>query len=545
MVRAVWSRRKKEAGKAACVDFFTGALLILALTVIFGMDGINSIQHEMLGFDEGYNATVALNFSRLGEYRVSYPENIVFYNRITTGAAVLLPAAWLYSLFGVSNLTTNIVPLIYGLLDIILLWGLLGRGFGKSRVRYTLSAALTAMLIIGDTLFGYISTHLIGETGAIFFLLLCFLFFSMYYEKKKIGYLMAAGAALAGAFLTKSSMIFFVVTIFGVVFIEAFITRTMSWKKAFAFPVGFGMGFLAMDMVKFFQLGGIMPYLRWWKAEWGNMLHQSSGVDVTYSMGDKLRSLGGLFGCSRGICLVMLALPVLLYAIHIVYYLCRKKLLFKERASGLLVGGLGGASLLVYFLLLGGKGLDYGRRLCVNSFFVRCMTAFFIGVLFLEAGKGLLSEGGKRKIRSLCAGMLAIALLALALVFPGSLMKTNITSYLTAKTEKDYDYQVLEEFIEEVNALPENAVLYCYQWWQEPNITLYTDREMTDLSKLKRWKVDRENGYFVLGRRYGFNLEKLAARFKMQLEKVDHIQVDYSRLYSYGCESLFSIYKIH
>ena len=155
-------------------DFVTGTILIIILAAIFFTDGWNCAKYQVIGYDEGYNATVAANLAQTGEYKVSYPENIVFYNRISTGAPVIVPAALLYHFFGINAVTTNLIPLLYGTLSIFLLYFLLAIVLKKGPAPHLLAAAVTAGTVLTDLYFEYVSVHLIGEGAAIFYLLLCF-----------------------------------------------------------------------------------------------------------------------------------------------------------------------------------------------------------------------------------------------------------------------------------------------------------------------------------------------------------------------------------
>ena len=100
-------------------------VFLFLFSILFFTDGINTITTQLLAYDEAYNATVAANVFRYGEYRVSYPDNIVFYNMITTGETVILPTAALYTLFGINNITSTLVALLYALLSIWCMWILL------------------------------------------------------------------------------------------------------------------------------------------------------------------------------------------------------------------------------------------------------------------------------------------------------------------------------------------------------------------------------------------------------------------------------------
>ena len=146
-------------------------IIITIFCCIFLIDGINTIQHQIIGYDEGYNATVAANLVRHGEYRVSYPYDIVFHNIITTGTPVLLPTAVLFKLFGINYITCAIVPLIYMTLSIFAIWVIMCRCLDFGKIGQFISIILVSLIIISSAaaLIPYISTHLVGESACIFF----------------------------------------------------------------------------------------------------------------------------------------------------------------------------------------------------------------------------------------------------------------------------------------------------------------------------------------------------------------------------------------
>lgn len=524
-------------------DFFIGLFLIMILTGIFWIDGWNCCKYQIIGYDEGYNATVAANFAKSGEYKTSYPKDIIFYNRISTGATVLVPTGFLYRFFGINTITTNLIPMLYGTLSIILLYILLALGLKKCVCTYLLSAVLCMGIVFTDLYFQYVSIHLIGEGAAIFFLLLCFLGISAFYQMKNSWLLFLSGIALSAVFLTKSSMIFCVVTMLGILLIEMFLTKTISGKQGNCFYLGAVAGFFLLDAIKLFQLGSIRAYGKWWKKEWANMLSQSSGVDMSYSIRDKIDCLGQVFGVDPYLSILLILFPVCVYAVHVFANVFLKTELFEKRELSIIYSGVAGSSLLVYFILLGGRGLVYGRRLSVNIFLVRISVGFLAIVLVKKIGDRILNNlpAGRKSLICLGAGIL---LAGVFLYHPRQII-SGVKGYFHKLPGKEYETQLMDEFLSEVDALPASAVLYCWGWWQEPNVSLFLERDMTDLKKTAPEDIDCVNGYLIIGRRFdGQKTETVIEKKNIHLTEVDQITVDYDQMPSYNSNELYSIYKI-
>ena len=78
-------------------------IIFAIILVLITWDNINTGITSVIGFDEAYNAQVAKHFAETGKYAVTYPDEIVFYNSITTGPTMLLGTAFLYKVWGISN----------------------------------------------------------------------------------------------------------------------------------------------------------------------------------------------------------------------------------------------------------------------------------------------------------------------------------------------------------------------------------------------------------------------------------------------------------
>lgn len=533
-------------------SFFISIAIIVFITFIFCFDSINAIQYQMIGFDEGYNATVAANIMRYGEYRVSYPTNVTFYNTISTGVAVILPTALAYKIFGINSITSSIVAVLYSVLCIFALWWLLIRCFPpKNNIRYVLSAVLVSLLILSDGLYMHISRNLLGEIAALFFLLCSFIFLSYYFETKKSINVIVAGSMLAFSFLTKSSMIFFVISCFGMVLIESFISGTVAKRDTIRYFLGFMVGFIFLDTYKLIQLGGILSYISWWKAECRNMLSQSSGIDLSYSLVNKFNYLESIFsGCNKYFCFIILLTPVIVYAIHVFAKILNKEIEYSDGALTMSIAGVGGSSLIIYFILLGGSGLVYARRHEVNQIFVRLFIAYVIGFIFLivmELVKGYYQHNGGTIMNIVI--LTAIVCIITTLNFPWSKIKNNSISYINKEKEDSYSVQLMKQFLSEVEELPDDSTIYCAGWWQEPYISLYLDRNMQSIYDVTYENIKRDdNSYFIVGHViHAVNKSELETIFDIVLVRLDETDVDYDR-YSNGFDrqdfDLFAIYKI-
>lgn len=524
-------------------EFILGLILLTIFLFIFVTDGINVIQHQAIGYDEGYNATVAANVMRHGVYRTSYPAKITFYNLITTGQSVLLPTALLYKLFGINTVTSTIVSLIYGTLDIILFWWLLNKCLSNRKGKYLLSSILVYIFLMTDQLFLNVSLHLLGESASLCFLLAAFICLAYYYETKNKNHMIISGCMVAFSFLTKTSMIFFVVSISGMIFIEMLITRRIKIIDGIYFFVGFLFGIIFMDLYKLIQLGGLNQYMTWWAKEWINMINQSSGIDAAYNISEKIDYLTSIFEYNKYFCLFILIIPSIFYLFHIFTCLLRSKKCISDKAVTATIAGVSGSSLIIYFILLGRSGLVYSRRHTVNELMVKFFVAYAIEILLFI----LVDMIKKRREEKISLVRSTLASLGLISLFPSIQLqniKTSTIAYLNKTTEDSYELQLMNAFIEQINNLGDDAVLYCGGWWQEPLITLYLDKDMRSIYNVQR--LDHENGYFIVGRRFDrAEVAYFENIWRTTFTEVDSIEVDYNRLYPYEAYELFSIYKIN
>ncbi len=518
-----------------------GLLLMLLLTVVFFIDGINTMQHQIIGYDEGWNATVAANVARYGQYRVSYPFKRCFYNMITTGTPVIIPTAVLYRIFGIGFITSGIVSLIYMSLAIVIIWYMFAKCLEDRYFGGIISVILVSFLMISDISVPYISTHLVGESACLFFLACACVSFAYGYTSGGNMPLLCAGIFISASFLTKSSMIFFVVSLIGITILESIIGN-LKISNSISFFVGVAIGFASIDFYKYKVLGNYDGWVNWWKDEWNNMMSQSGQTIEKPSISDKFAFLKSIFGMNRYVSLFIILLPCVLYLLLLIYRFRKKEL--KNKINTMLycvaLWGVAASSLEIFYLLFGGEGLMNERRHSVNELFVKIVALVLIGhgiiwILSLFAKKNK------------CFSYIAIALIiVVALTAPPFKLYKRGMRYIDKKTVDDYDKKLMNEFLAEVDELPSDARLYCYGWWQEPNVTLFLDRDMRDIESIDCEEETIDGGYLLIGRRFdNHNIREVEERFDIELEKVNNLDVDYDAFYTFNAEELFSIYMIN
>lgn len=518
------------------------AILLVVVCALVFVDGINVMQHQLIGYDEGYNATVAANFARYGEYRVSYPEPIAFYQMITTGTPMVLPTSLMYKLFGINGITSAIVPLFYCIGTIVVLFLLLRRCFDARPYGAAISLFLVCISVMSENALQYVSTHLIGEIACTFFLLLSTLLLSYGYSSGKNRYFVLSGAFVMASFLTKTSTVFFLVAITGLIVIEAMLKR-IKMRSVLFFAAGLILGLVIIDSFKFYQLGGLNKWLQWWSAEWQNMMSQSGELAAKPSRSEKFAYLSAIFGTNKYVAVCLIAIPTMLYVVLTFLQHNGKARHINDASHCVILLSLAASSLEIYFVLFGGEGLVYARRHFVNEYLVKNTMLLLVGyaVTWIIGTKSKWPLSIRKT-----APVFICTLVALFLTFPPQQIVETAKGYLNKQTSDDYELTLMGNFLHDVDSLGADATLYCYGWWQEPNVTLFlNDRKMNDIHLANNARLDDGKSYLIIGRRFDHaNIDDIKNGWNVNLTKVNSITVDYDRLTPYNSHDLFSIYKM-
>lgn len=341
-------------------------------------------------------------------------------------------------------------------------------------------------------------------------------------------------------------MIFFVVCFAGIVFIEALITKRINIPGLIGYYAGFVLGFVVIDSYKYYQLGGtVEKYLEWWRKEWKNMLNQSSGIDLTYNIYEKINYLEEIFkGCNQYSCIIMLLAPVVIYIYHVLKSIFKQNDISKETLV-MSIGGVGGTSLIIYFVLLGGAGLAYDRRHVVNEMFVKLFFIYILFIVTIRLRRYLYNKFFKGNWTL----YIAFTLILIVFAVPIGIAKSNIEAYYDKTYEEPYNVQVMKNFLSEVDKLPADATLWCGGQWFEYNVELYLNREMRKYDNIIGTDYELgENDFFIVGF-YMANrsISDIEEPYHIKLIQIDTSKVDYDKLkpwYDRRDFELFSIYKM-
>lgn len=536
------------------VDCTIGMVILFTFTLVMLFDFLNYIQYSMLGYDEAYNATVAANYMKYGEYKVSYPLDVLFYNKITTGETVLLPTALLYSLFGINNITTSIVPVMYSVLCVWVIYFLISGCLKEnSGARYSISSLIVIALILSDGLYYNISTRLVGETASIFFILLSFTLFHYYMKNNEKQWVLAfVGALVMTSFLTKSATIFIMLSFCGLLLIETGVSKNLTWRGLAVFFTGMILGFVIIESFKLNQLGGMDNFVKWWQNEWIDMLDQSGGVNTSYSFGDKITYLSTIFyGCNKYFCVFMVLFPILIY-FYLIYKSTKRNInpneeqILKNHIT-MSILGICGSSLIIYFLLFGGSGLFYARRHEINEVLVKISAIYFICYFLLN----LLKNIHYNKFYKMFG--IVSSIFVLQLIVPLNTVNSNLGLYCHKIKEPSYNEKLMTQFLQEVDNLPQNATLFVAGWWQEPNISLFLDRKMYSIYDVVDNKMNLpENSFFVSGQViHNVSIKELQNQLNVDFIRYDTSEVDYEKYVTQSVDvfdrkdiEAFALYKI-
>lgn len=145
-------------------------ILLLGLSLPIML--IHLSEYPIPWYDEGLATQAASTYQVYSVYGTYTVRGFnPFDPALTTGPTILLPVAWLFHLFGPGMFQARVVPAIYTILAVFLLYNLNDRTYGR---RVALFVTLTFLLIpqVGDTGFFMLGRQVLGETASFAFILL-------------------------------------------------------------------------------------------------------------------------------------------------------------------------------------------------------------------------------------------------------------------------------------------------------------------------------------------------------------------------------------
>jgi hypothetical protein len=273
-------------------------VLVTAATVMF----VRQMQAPW-EYDESYNMTVAQNLVRSGQYSTNgvvtgeFPS--YFDQHITTGPAVLLPAAVAWWVTGGAPSSVRLLMFGFFLLWAVCAWLLLRSELGPLGRLTTLAVPLT-MLMPHDSGSGYFAAgRVVGEIPTAAFLIAAVLPWSMRRP-------LLMGLFLGLAIQSKVLAVVPAVVILLVVSQHLLSLRQLDRSRVGRIAVGVALPTLSFELLRLGVLGSTG-----WVRNWDRTLEfygaiRSMGSEPGYEAVDKLASLGGLFRLSALVFFVLL-----------------------------------------------------------------------------------------------------------------------------------------------------------------------------------------------------------------------------------------------
>lgn len=472
-------------------------LIFMAIIIAWIVFGVYRIDRNGLTFDDSYNAQVAAHFADTFVYAVEYPDVIPCSVKITTGPTMLLPTAFLYRLFGVSVLTTQVIALVYSVLLLIAIFKF--ADFIVKRWTWATLGILVAFMLASNWLFG-LSIVLLGEIAALFFVVASLYNLCKFIEGRYVNCLFFSGMFLAFSLVTKTSQIFMCIVIPILLLFNVIVFRNIRFKNWVRWLVGFIVGYGIFEAFKYWQLGSVESYLNNWREQRENVYSQTGTsnffdrFDVA-QIKERWDYLQYVFGLNNTARIVLMIVPIV---VIIVLLVKRFTAIAVKRGIIYMIAAYGVAadSMLVYYVLFGSSGLTYARRMAVYSETLLVCNLMLLAAYTYYAFSPVSWEGEKKLAAKILSPILCI--IGVTLCVPT--IKNSVSNFAKLP-EYSATHEANERLVEFVETLPEDAILYTYDWWQAPEISLMADLTFKDISSEYNniSGINFENAYVIAG----------------------------------------------
>lgn len=471
--------------------------------LVFFVSGIQTIRTQEIDYDAAYNAQVALRYLNEGVYGIYYPSPATFPNIITTGQTVILPTILLYHLFGVRMLTTGLTPLLYSTASLIILFFLLRLSFSSEKKPTILSTLFPIVIVIlmpgSDYLFLSVSTQLWGESASLFYTILaCLLLAVSLRVKHALMPLFFSGMALISALISKTSAICIVIVFLLSLFLASLLFRKLSLLSAPVCLAGCGVGFFLWESVKCVQLNGWENVLRWWINERLNAKAQTATEYLFGSISSELIKERFLwvsqFLYEKPAFMSFLLLTLPFFGVILLFILRKKNMDSADTLLPMVILGLCGVSLPIYYVFFGNIGLRYPRRQEAYVF-LTLVFGFYI-VFFLIRLFFMLCKTLTGSPRDLCVSGLTLCLVFLASNLMQSTVADNYRDWIKPKELSDEAYNMLM-CAETVKQLPKDVVIFTHDYYQMPQISLLSNRQFVPFMSIEH--PSEQPAYFLTG----------------------------------------------
>jgi hypothetical protein len=468
----------KQGYRLAC----TAALALLAAMAVLLL--VLTIKNRVISFDGGMNLQVAQNLAHGEGYSRFYSGLRYFPREVETNVPFILPAALIFSVFGVSLLTAQLTNLIYIVLFSATLVLLLRNHIGFSWACVAVFGALSTPGILNWGANGY------GELPALFWWLVG----TALVLKSTRSYVafFFGGICLAMAVLTKKFMLLAVGSTFLAVichFINAERMRLQEYLKAsVTLGLGAGLPVVAVEAWRIISLGSIAAYEGWWRSELLRIGPQAgivSGYEVTPGFLHKglvhLNLLSKYLDSNLAFMTVWLVVPLILCTLLVFSKDSEINSTTKRIVFALI---LCVAGYMFWWVFVTPTRRAWHRRIFDAMLLVQILWVF-AGFYTLKAVTRLGSIGRALSIVSI--------LLAFAFYINGAAHQ-YLNRIADPKALKSY-----QQAIATLRDLPRSAKLFGEGWYSAPALALYADRKISNIYRSPTEKLARDGkAYLVL-----------------------------------------------
>ena len=447
---------------------------------------INVFNSSFISFDGGWNAQVAANYAKTGEYATTWPAGAVFNRVITTGQTMLLPTAWIFKLFDISFETIAFIPLCYMIGFIFVLYSFIKKMVAEilecertNQKEINIQSNVISLLILivmwsvlKLTLYSF---DLCGEGATLFFIAVGLLGINNYKNKEKSLWLILTGIAFVGAIMTKLVSVCFVAV--ATVILIIYIIQRNRVKDMWNLAGGMIVSFLSMDFIKFQQLKyNLKNYILWWidYFKYNLELNQSDNhmslaeKMLCYENAFQLQRYWGLLALGVGICILIFA------GLQGVF---RKKWCIPIE---IFICGLGGVSYILVSIFISKGGALWTRRLIIHFVFfilylILTCTQFIVELLKQKSEH---KEKDFPKLINIIIKVIGIVIIAVSII---PALGSGIRELVSLSAVKREEQELL---FEQVSKLSEDARLVTRDWRFSSAMSTLADMEIVHMDEV-------------------------------------------------------------
>lgn len=471
------------------------------ITLLCLMMAINVFNNSFISFDGGWNAQVAANYAKTGEYETTWPKNTVFYNVITTGQTMLLPAAWIFKLCGLSFETIAFVPLCFMIGFILTLYvfiykmikELLINNQRNENKHYVLShiVSLIILVIMWSVLrlVNY-SFDLCGEGATLFFIIIGLIGINNYKNESKHIWLIIVGMVFVCAVVTKMVAICFVSVALFILIV--YIIQNNKVKDILVLLYGMCITFCVVDFIKFQQLEyNLINYTKWWL----NYLKYCFGLnqaDSNISVIEKMLYYENIFQLQKlwGILALVIGVLVLAYVGY--------QGGFKKKwhiPIEVFICGAGGVSYLLVSIFISKGGALEARRLVVHFAFFLLYLLMICTQIIIEL-IGTKRDYRKNNLKRLINILVKVCGIVIVCISITRAFGSGLKHLVSLEPDRRQEQELL---LEQVTQLPEDAKLVTMDWRFASAMSTLRNMEIVNMDE-----VDFKSGsdYYYIAEEY-------------------------------------------